>query len=212
MFNIVKRTLDIILSLIAIIILSPFFIIISLLIIIDTPGPIFADIPPRVGKGYKPFKMYKFRSMIKDAHRLLKEDPRFRNLYREYKNNNYKLKNDPRITRVGKILRSTSLDEIPQFFNVLIGNMSLVGPRAYYFDELDFYRKSKIKLTKRDVNIVTSVKPGITGIWQISGRSSIPFDKRIQLDLEYVRTQSLFGDLKILLKTPGAVLSKKGAY
>ena len=211
MFNIVKRTLDIILSLIAIIILSPFFIIISLLIIIDTPGPIFADIPPRVGKGYKPFKMYKFRSMVQNAHEILRQNPKFAKLFEDYKKGSYKLKNDPRVTKIGKFIRKYSIDEFPQFFNILKGDMSLVGPRAYYFDELEYYISQNPEV-EEDIAIITSIKPGLTGVWQISGRSEISFDKRIKIDLEYAKMRSIKRNVIILFKTPFAVFSKRGAY
>jgi lipopolysaccharide/colanic/teichoic acid biosynthesis glycosyltransferase len=198
-------------SLVAILLFSWLMIIISILIKLDSVGPILADTPERVGKNYKPFKFYKFRSMIQNAHELLKTDKRFKKIYMEYKQNNYKLKNDPRITKVGKLIRKYSLDELPQFFNVLKGDMSLVGPRAYYFDELEYYI-SKDKNFKKDIEIITSIKPGITGIWQVSGRSEIPFDKRIKIDLEYASSHSIWNYFLILLKTPFAVFSKRGAY
>ncbi len=205
------RFLDILGSIVALIIFSPFMIIIIIAIKIDTKGPVFADTPERVGLHYKPFKFYKFRSMIQNAHTILKTDPKYKDIYEEYKKNNYKLKNDPRITKVGKFIRKYSLDELPQFINVLKGDMSLVGPRAYYFDELDYYIAKKKKF-KKDIQIITSIKPGITGVWQVSGRSNIPFDKRIQIDLEYAMNYSIKQYFLILLKTPMAVFSKKGAY
>lgn len=205
------RSLDIIGSLLAIIIFSPIMIVIAIIIKIDSKGPVFADTPERVGLNYKPFKFLKFRSMIENAHILLKTDKRFKKFYMEYKRNNYKLKDDPRVTRAGKVLRKYSLDELPQFFNVLKGDMSLVGPRAYYFDELKYYI-SRDKKFKKDIDIITSIKPGITGVWQVSGRSEIPFDKRIKIDLEYASNHSLKNYFLILLKTPFAVFSKKGAY
>ncbi len=205
------RFLDILGSIVALIIFSPFMIIIIIAIKIDTKGPVFADTPERVGLHYKPFKFYKFRSMIQNAHTILKPDTKYKDIYEEYKKNNYKLKNDPRITKVGKFIRKYSLDELPQFINVLKGDMSLVGPRAYYFDELDYYIAKKKKF-KKDIQIITSIKPGITGVWQVSGRSNIPFDKRIQIDLEYAMNYSIKQYFLILLKTPMAVFSKKGAY
>jgi lipopolysaccharide/colanic/teichoic acid biosynthesis glycosyltransferase len=114
---------------------------VAIAIKLDSKGPVFADVPERVGQGGKKFKMYKFRSMIQNAHVLLRTDRRFKELYEEYKKSSYKLRNDPRITKVGKFIRKHSLDEIPQLFNVLKGEMSLVGPRAYYPDELENQQK-----------------------------------------------------------------------
>ena len=211
LYKVFTRILDIIISIIAIIVFSPLMIVIAILIKIETRGPVFADVPERVGLHYKPFKFYKFRSMIVNAHSLLREDPKYKKLYDEYKNNNYKLKDDPRVTKVGKFIRKYSIDELPQFFNVFLGDMSIVGPRAYYFDELEFYMKSNPDF-KRHIQEITSIKPGITGVWQISGRSEIPFDKRIEIDLEYSRNKSIRKNLVIIFKTPFAVLLKRGAY
>jgi undecaprenyl-phosphate galactose phosphotransferase len=122
----------------------------------------------------------------------------------------YKLINDPRVTKVGKFIRKHSLDEVPQFFNILLGDMSLVGPRAYYPDEIK-EQQQKYPDTKQAVKIVLSVKPGLTGFWQVSGRSEINFDKRIQMDAEYVKKRSIIYDLKIVAKTPWAMISGKGA-
>lgn len=154
--------------------------------------------------------MYKFRSMVKNAHEILINDPQFRILYEEYRRGSYKLKYDPRITRVGKFIRKYSIDEVPQFVNVLRGQMSVVGPRAYYPDELRDQQK-EYPHTKEAVKVVLSVKPGITGVWQISGRSDINFDKRIHLDAEYAKRRSILYDLMIIFKTPSAMLSGKGA-
>jgi exopolysaccharide production protein ExoY len=154
--------------------------------------------------------MYKFRSMIKDAHHMLISDPEFKKLYEEYKRGGYKLRADPRITKVGKFIRKYSIDEVPQFINVLRGEMSLVGPRAYYPDELRDQQK-EYPNTKDAVKIVLSVKPGITGVWQVSGRSEINFDKRIHLDASYAAKRSILYDFYMLVKTPEAMLSGKGA-
>lgn len=210
LYTIAKRILDIIFSIILTIIFSPVIIICALALRFDSRGPIFADTPMRVGENGKLFKMYKFRSMIKNAHEVLTNDPDYKKLYDEYKKSGFKLKDDPRITRTGKILRKYSLDEIPQFFNVLKGEMSIVGPRAYYADELREQQK-KYPNTHNAVRVVLSVKPGITGIWQVSGRSEINFDKRIEMDASYARKKSIFFDLFIILKTPFAMLSGKGA-
>jgi len=157
------------------------------------------------------FYPYKFRTMITNAYFLLKTDPKFKKAYQEQqKGGNYKIKNDPRITRVGKLLRKYSLDEVPQLLNVLRGEMSLVGPRPYYPEELENQQK-RYPNTKRFVQEVLSVKPGITGFWQVNGRSELNFDKRIQMDAEYARKRSLWYDILIIFKTPWAMLSGKGA-
>jgi lipopolysaccharide/colanic/teichoic acid biosynthesis glycosyltransferase len=205
-----KRFLDIVLSLILIILFLPLALVIAILIKLDSSGPIFADVPERVGEDGKKFKMYKFRSMIVNAHYLLRTDKRFKKLYEEYKRGNYKLKDDPRVTKIGRLIRKHSLDEIPQLFNVLKGEMSLVGPRAYYPDELSYQQKI-FPNTKSLFKKVLSVKPGITGLWQVSGRSDLDFEKRIALDASYVDNLSLFNDLKIILKTPLVMITGKGA-
>ncbi len=205
-----KRLIDLLLTTILLVIFSPVIAGVSIVILINSQGPILADTPERVGKNGKRFKMYKFRSMIQNAHQLLREDPNFIHLYNAYKKGSYKLKDDPRITSVGRFIRKHSLDEVPQFINVLKGDMSLVGPRAYYPDELENQQK-KYPHTRKLVKIVVSVKPGITGLWQVSGRSNINFDKRIQLDAEYVRKRSILYDLWIILKSPWVMISGKGA-
>jgi lipopolysaccharide/colanic/teichoic acid biosynthesis glycosyltransferase len=205
-----KRFLDIVLSLILIILFLPLALVIAILIKLDSSGPIFADVPERVGENGRKFKMYKFRSMIVNAHYLLRTDKRFKKLYEEYKRENYKLKDDPRVTKIGRLIRKHSLDEIPQLFNVLKGEMSLVGPRAYYPDELSYQQKI-FPHTKSLFKKVLSVKPGISGLWQVSGRSDLDFEKRIALDASYVDNLSLVNDLKIILKTPWVMITGKGA-
>jgi lipopolysaccharide/colanic/teichoic acid biosynthesis glycosyltransferase len=148
--------------------------------------------------------------MVMNAHDKLRNDPRLAKLYGEYKKNSYKLLKDPRVTTVGRFIRKHSIDEIPQFLNVLKGDMSLVGPRPYYPDELVEQQK-KYPHTKELVAIVLSAKPGITGYWQVSGRSEVNFDKRIKMDADYVRTSSLWLEITILLKSPWAMISGKGA-
>lgn len=206
----IKRVTDIILATIILIIFGPISIIAMIYIKKDSEGPILADVPQRVGEGGKPFKMYKFRSMIVNAHHLLRNDKQFKKLYEEYKEGSYKLQKDPRITHVGKFIRKHSIDEIPQLVNVLNGQMSLVGPRAYYPDELEEQQK-KYPHTRKLVRKVLSVKPGITGLWQVSGRSDVNFDKRVAIDADYVDNMSLWKDIKIILKTPWAMISGKGA-
>jgi len=207
----VKRVLDIVLAIVLLVIFSPICLITAIAIKIDSPeGPILADVPPRVGKKGKSFKIYKFRSMIPNAHQLLRKDPKFKKLYEEYKKNSYKLKKDPRITRVGNFIRKHSIDEIPQLINVLKGEMSVVGPRPYYFDELA-EQQEKYPQTKRLVKQMLEVKPGITGLWQVSGRSNVNFKKRIALDARYAQQKNLLDDMLILLKSPWVVISGKGA-
>lgn len=210
MYELAKRLTDVLFSVILIIIFSPIIAIVALAIRLDSNGPVLADTPERVGKNGKLFKMYKFRSMIQNAHEILRENPKFAKFYEEYRKGSYKLKDDPRITRVGHFIRKHSLDEVPQLLNVLAGDMSLVGPRAYYPDELRNQQR-KYPQTRNAVKIVLSVKPGITGFWQVSGRSEINFDKRIKMDAAYVKKRSILYDLLIVLKTPWAMVSGKGA-
>lgn len=206
----IKPIVDFVGASILLLLFSPLIIITGIAIVLDSKGPVFADIPERVGKDKKPFKILKFRSMIQNAHQLLRTDKKFAKLLEEYKKNSYKLTDDPRVTRVGKIIRKYSIDEVPQFINVLRGEMSIVGPRAYYLDEFIDQQK-KYPHTKKLINKVISVKPGITGIWQVSGRSEINFDKRVELDAQYVDNVSLWKDIIIILKTPWAMVSGKGA-
>lgn len=209
-YQITKRVIDLVGAVILGILFLPVCLVTALAIKLDSSGPIFADIPERVGCGGKPFRLYKFRSMLKDAHQRLRTDPKLAKLYEEYKRSSYKLKEDPRVTRVGGFIRKHSIDEIPQLINVLLGEMSLVGPRPYYFDELENQQK-KYPRTKDLVRVVLNVKPGITGYWQVSGRSEVHFDKRIAMDAEYVRKRSILYDLIILVKTPWAMISGQGA-
>ena len=205
-----KRLIDIVGSFLLLILFLPIIIPTAIAIKLNSPGPVLADVPERVGYGGGSFKMLKFRSMVINAHHLLRTDPRFKSLYEEYKKGSYKLKKDPRITSVGRFIRKHSFDEIPQLINVLMGDMSLVGPRAYYPDELENEQK-KYPHTQKLVDRVLSIKPGITGLWQVTGRSEINFDKRIAIDAKYVDKISLIEDLKIILKTPLVMISGRGA-
>lgn len=209
-YEIIKRGTDIVCSAILLALFFPIIVVIIVLILLDSRGPILADTPRRVGKNGKLFKMYKFRSMVENAHEILRTNPEYSKLYDEYKKGSYKLRDDPRITPVGKFIRKHSLDEVPQLINVLKGEMSIVGPRAYYPDELK-EQQEKYPYTKESVKIVLSIKPGITGYWQVSGRSEINFDKRIEMDAEYVKKRSVLYDVYIILKTPWAMISGKGA-
>lgn len=210
MHDFAKRILDIVGSTLGLILLSPIFLLVTIAIKVDSDGPILADTPMRVGKDGELFKMHKFRSMIANAHRILRTDPDFQKLYEEYKRSNFKLTKDPRITRVGKFIRKYSLDELPQLLNVLKGEMSLVGPRAYYADELDQQQKN-FPESQKFVKIILSGKPGVTGLWQVTGRSEIDFKKRVKMDASYVEKKSILYDLLIILKTFPAVISGKGA-
>jgi lipopolysaccharide/colanic/teichoic acid biosynthesis glycosyltransferase len=194
-----KRFLDVFAALLGLIILAPVFLIIAILIKLDSEGPILFK-QARCGKGGQDFTMYKFRTMVKNAESkkslLLK--------FNEMDGSIFKMKNDPRLTRVGKWLRKLSLDELPQLVNILKGEMSLVGPRPLAREELTgnaIWRKVRL-----------SVKPGLTGSWQIHERSLGSFEDMVKWDLFYVNNQSLLLDSQILLKTPKAVLSGKGAY
>lgn len=205
-----KRLLDIVISIVALAIFTPIIIATAIAIKLNTKGPLLADTPPRVGCGGFSFRMYKFRSMVANAHDMLTNDPQYKKLLSEYKKGGYKLKDDPRITKVGRFIRKYSFDELPQFINVLKGEMSVVGPRAYYPDELRDQQK-QYPQTREAVKIVLSVKPGITGVWQVTGRSQINFDKRIQLDAHYAKKRSIFYDIYLIFRTPFAMFSGKGA-
>lgn len=198
----VKRTYDLVISGMALIVLAPIMLFICLLIKIDSKGPAIL-VQERIGENGKIFKMYKYRSMVVGADKLLdkylKENEEARKEYKKYK----KLQNDPRVTKIGKIIRKTSIDELPQLINVFIGNMSLVGPRPYLPRE-----KEDMKNLYNDI---VKSKPGITGIWQVSGRNDISFDQRLEMDYTYNSDKSTMYDIKILLKTFKKVLEKEGA-
>ncbi|KKS05432.1 hypothetical protein A3K01_04490 [candidate division WWE3 bacterium RIFOXYD1_FULL_43_17] len=210
MYKILKRIMDIVGALVGLVLFLPVFIIVSIWIKAVSPsGPVFADIPDRVGKDKKPFKFMKFRSMFPNAHEYLVKN---QELYKKYVENNYKLnaEEDPRIIKGGIFLRKYSIDELPQFINVLKGEMSIVGPRAYYFFEIED-QAQKFPGTAELVDKAVSVKPGITGPWQVTGRSTIGFVERVKLDAKYAENRSILYDILIVLKTPYVVLTKKGA-
>ena len=198
-----KRVTDIVLSVIALILLSPVFLVIWLLDSFgDNKGPVFFK-QTRIGMHHQPFKIYKFRSMIVNADEILHQDPE---LYPKYVANNYKLEpeEDPRITRLGRILRKTSLDEIPQFINILKGEMSLIGPRPVVKEEVEIYGDRADKFL--------SVKPGAMGLWQSSGRSNIGYPERCDLELSYVDHASYWYDCRILFKNLISIFKSTGAY
>ena len=195
-----KRFLDIVFSLAALIILAPLFIILAILIKLTSPGPVFF-VQVRIGQYGRSFSFYKFRSMYVDAEQRKQE------LLAKNESADgviFKMKDDPRITPIGRIIRKTSMDELPQFLNVLAGDMSLVGPRPPVPAEV---REYSIEARKR-----LNVKPGLTCLWQVSGRSDIPFKEQVKLDKEYISSRSLKSDLLILLRTIPAILSGRGAY
>ena len=195
-----KRLLDIVAAIILLILLTPLFVIITVLIYLSSPGPVFYK-QTRVGRWGKLFTMWKFRSMYPNAYARLKE------MMAENEMTGgviFKMKNDPRIIPIGRFIRKASIDELPQLWNVLKGDMSLVGPRPALPSEVNQYSLQD----RQRLEVI----PGITCIWQVSGRSNIPFPQQVQLDVEYIQSQSLLLDLKLLLKTIPAVLLSRGAY
>ncbi|MFH1547061.1 MAG: sugar transferase [bacterium] len=211
--SICARIFDVVGSVLLIIVLSPLLIIISLIIKLDgTGGSVLLLSPERIKMGGKIFRMYKFRYMIPDAHEKIKNGEFGKKLLNKWEKQGGKLdlNEDPRVTFVGRILRATDMDELPQLFNVLKGDMSLVGPRPYIEDEIPKYKLQFPKLKKKFKNIL-SVKPGITGLWQVSGRNSLPLKDRIELDAECARRKSLLFDIWILIRTPYVVITRKGA-
>jgi lipopolysaccharide/colanic/teichoic acid biosynthesis glycosyltransferase len=199
-YGITKRAIDIVASLTALIVLSPILALIALAIKLQDGGSIFYA-HTRVGKGGRHFRFYKFRSMIRDADRLKDQlaalnehaDPR-----------TFKMKRDPRITPIGRILRRASLDELPQLWNILIGDMTLVGPRPPLPREVALYSPEDMRRLE--------VTPGLTCLWQVRGRGNLPFDQQVQLDVEYIERRCLLLDLEILAQTIPAVVSGRGAY
>lgn len=197
--GVVKRALDMLLSSLGLLAVLPMWLLIVVAIRVESPGPAIF-IQERVGLRGRRFRFYKFRSMYVDAERRL-ADVMTQN---EADGPVFKIRNDPRVTRVGAFLRRTSLDELPQLVNVLMGEMSLVGPRPPLPREVEQYRPSDA--------VRLNVKPGLTCLWQISGRSNVSFDDWMELDREYIRNLSLWLDMSILLRTVGAVLTMRGAY
>lgn len=194
-----KRGIDITLSVFLIIALTPLFIVLPFLIILGSGWP-FLFKRKVCGKYGRQFNAYKFRTMVNNAEKLLLEDQILSNEYIE----KYKIVRDPRITKIGSILRKYSLDELPQLFNVLQGQMSLVGPRMMTSQEIELYGNQK--------DLLLSVRPGLTGLWQISGRQELSFDRRIELDLVYIKNYTLWQDIRIIFRTPIVVLKAIGAY
>lgn len=208
----IKRIFDILFSAVVLIVLLPLLLICSLTIFLTDRKEIFVKEPLRLGKKGE-FKMYKFRTMIPNAHSEIAKNPKYKELKKKWQSKDGKLKlsEDPRVTKIGRILRKTDIDELPQFLNVLKGEMSVVGPRPMYQEEVDRYIK-KNPNGKKYIKQILKVPPGITGIWQVSGRNDISFEQRILLDAKYSKEINLARDFKILLKTPYVVLTRKGAY
>lgn len=194
-----KTLVDYCCAIAALILLSPIYAVIAILIKIDSPGPVLYR--HRVlGLNGKPFDAIKFRTMQMNGDEILDEHPHLKKEFEE----KYKLKDDPRVTKIGRKLRRTSLDELPQFINVLLGDMSIVGPRFISQDEMEKYGRWHINLL--------TVKPGITGLWQTSGRSDLSYEERIRMDMHYIRSWTLWLDIQIMLRTIPAVINRKGAY
>jgi Undecaprenyl-phosphate galactose phosphotransferase WbaP len=200
-----KRLFDIVFSLLVLILFSPVYLILALLIALSSEGPIFY-VQERIGQNYKPFNCIKFRTMVSNADEILVQIMETSPQLRQEFESSFKLKQDPRITKIGRFLRITSLDEFPQFWNVLKGDMSVVGPRPLVEEELPKYG--------HHIEQVLTIKPGITGLWQVSGRNDIPYPRRVQIDLHYVKSRTLWLDLWIILKTIDVVIMPKnnGAY
>ena len=201
----VKRMFDIVFALFVLTIFSPVYLILTILVALNSQGPVFY-VQQRVGKNHQLFNCIKFRTMVNNADEVLETMMQDSDLMRQEFSDSFKLKQDPRITTIGKFLRLTSLDEFPQFWNVLKGEMSVVGPRPLVPEELPKYG--------RKINTVLKIKPGITGLWQVSGRNDIPYPKRVQIDVYYATSHNYLLDLWIVYKTIGVMLFPRnnGAY
>ena len=196
-----KRLIDIIGSLVGIILLSPLFFIVAVAIKVEDPKGKIIFGHKRVGKNGSLFPCLKFRSMFANAEEMKKNfTPAQKKEYAE----TFKLKDDPRITKVGKFIRKTSLDELPQLFNILRGDMTIVGPRPIVTEELKYYGEYD--------KYYMAVKPGLTGLWQVSGRSDTSYDERVELDMEYIKTRTILKDIYIMIMTVVKVLKREGSY
>ncbi|SHE83616.1 sugar transferase [Clostridium fallax] len=195
----IKRLLDIICSLVGLIVLIPIFLIIAIAIKLDSKGPIFFK-QKRLGLRGKNINIYKFRTMVINAEEMINN---FSEEQKKEYEENFKLKNDPRITKIGKFLRNTSLDELPQLLNILKGDINIVGPRPIVNDELHLYGSYAKKFL--------SIKPGITGYWQTNGRSSTSYEDRVKMDMYYIDNRNLLLDIKIIFKTVGVLFGDKNA-
>lgn len=206
-YNFLKRLMDLVLSIIFLVVFSPVFLVTWIAIwAYDKHFPLYHH--KRVGLNGKAFEFWKFRSMVINADDILFKN---KELYKKMRSGNNKMEDDPRVTPIGKFIRKYSIDEFPQVINVILGDMSFVGPRALRPDEFDEYKNRNSENAKK-LAVMITVKPGITGLWQVSGRSKINFDQRIDLECEYAKKKSIFIDLMILFKTPFAVIKGEGAY
>lgn len=199
-----KRIFDLIFSLAVVLFGFPLFLLIALIIKISSKGPVFYA-QQRIGYRGREIRCFKFRSMYTNAEKRLEDLLDSNPLLRQEWNTYFKLKNDPRITPIGHFLRKTSLDELPQFFNVILGDLSVVGPRPVTRKEVDTYYKEQASL-------ILSVRPGITGLWQTSGRNLLGFDERVALEARYVNERSLWLDLKLIARTIPVMLRMSGAF
>ncbi|MBY5161751.1 sugar transferase [Salsipaludibacter albus] len=203
--HVAKRLMDVVLASVALVLGAPVFLLVALVVMTTSPGPVLFR-HERVGRAGTSFVCLKFRTMVVDAERILAELLAADDGLRRQFDADYKLPADPRVTRIGRWLRRTSLDELPQFWNVLRGDMSLVGPRPIVTDELERYGQW--------ADVVFADRPGLTGLWQVSGRSDIDYDTRVALDVRYVRGRSLAGDLAIMARTAGQMVTvrRNGAH
>lgn len=211
MYEIVKRITDIVCALAVILVFSPLIILIAIAIPLDSPGPVIFK-QRRVGKNGKFFHIWKFRSMYDQAENLLAKDKSFLKKFKKKEGWKLDADEDPRITRVGRFIRKYSLDEVPNLWNILVGDMSMVGPRAYRNDDV-FGNEIAQQLKffpdlKKELDVALSVKPGLTGPWQTSGRNALSWDKRVKLDAAYAREKSVWRDCLYVLKTPFAMFNK----
>lgn len=198
-YKLAKRVMDVVLSSVALVVLSPIFLITAVVIKLEDNGPVFF-VQQRAGKDLKPFNIYKFRSMYINADEKLNEMMK----NNEQTGHAFKIKNDPRITKVGKVIRRFSIDELPQLINIIKGDMSIVGPRPllqFQMEECNTYEKQRL-----------IVQPGLTCYWQIGGRANIKWEEWVELDLDYIEDMSLWTDIKMIIRTIPAVVDSEGAY
>lgn len=199
MYGTIKRAMDIAIALAALVVCAPLFALVAMAIKLDSPGAVFHS-QERIGRDGVPFRLFKLRSMTTGAEAVRAELAADTDISGPV----FKMRNDPRVTRIGKFLRKYSIDELPQLVNVLAGQMSIVGPRPPLPEEVETYEPWHMRRLR--------VKPGLTCIWQVSGRSHVSFDRWVRMDIEYIENQSVWLDLKLLLLTIPAVFSGRGAY
>jgi lipopolysaccharide/colanic/teichoic acid biosynthesis glycosyltransferase len=207
LYRVLKRALDLLVATILWILLSPILFLIAVLIKVSSKGPVFVPNCIRLYE-FRPFFMYKFRTMQLNGKEILEANPELK----EVLENDHKipLADDPRVTWIGRFLRATDLDELPQILNVLLGQMSLVGPRPYMIWEIEKLVNGKDDIDKSNMRRIQRVKPGLTGLWQISGRNNLNFKQRVELDAIYARNRTFLLDLRILFKTPKILVTGRG--